>query len=250
MKLAAKYEIDSVQERIQSIMRDTWPVTFAGWLRSLGEIKVVEDLVKHDSQKYVYRKFVSGKRLDECVPEPASAIRLAHDYNIPDILPAAYYMLATISVENDWDEASSNKPKDRLRRSARWALLDGADMRRVSRVRERLVETFDALLATYTSEEYLRNQTASCEREVGDKNECFEYVDELADIWSEELVPSDGKYTYNRFDPLRLLDTIQGKVGRSDLCTSCAERLRDDILVEQKAIWDILPPLVVPNARD
>ena len=60
-------------------------------------------------------------------PEPASAIRLAVDCNMPSILPATYYRLAISDVGRTW---GSGEGPTRTQLSARWDLLERDEWKR------------------------------------------------------------------------------------------------------------------------
>ena len=73
--------------------------------------------------------------VDGYLPEPASAIRLARECDIPHILPAAFYHLSRLSIYDDWAEArqcldihsSRYEGLDLGRRTAKWSLLTAND---------------------------------------------------------------------------------------------------------------------------
>lgn len=85
---------------------------------------------------------IDGLFLDDRLPEPSSAIRVARLYDIPDILPAAYYDLFCIhSLQDDWDVLRKPNAENALHlknrgRTARWQLLDALDLIRLIRMQQ------------------------------------------------------------------------------------------------------------------
>ena len=86
---------------------------------------------------------VDGLYLDDRLPEPASAIRVARLYDIPQILPAAYHALYCIPhIDADWRKYREQGP---IRagshlicsgRTARWDEADTTDFTRLIRLQE------------------------------------------------------------------------------------------------------------------
>ncbi|KDQ49678.1 hypothetical protein JAAARDRAFT_143067 [Jaapia argillacea MUCL 33604] len=127
LKLATKYQIEHLRSRIVKHIEADWPSTLSDW-------DVLEDHI--ESMKR--RNRTSDPIFDAQLPEPAAAIRLARECDIPGILPAAFYHLSRIHPEMDWDECRSvTVPLELLsnlrkgERSARWDLLDKRDLMRL-----------------------------------------------------------------------------------------------------------------------
>ncbi|KIP07176.1 hypothetical protein PHLGIDRAFT_46105, partial [Phlebiopsis gigantea 11061_1 CR5-6] len=138
MRLASKYSIDTIRNRIVDIMNDNWPQTYEQWQIFQAEISAIKAVHKENNG------LVDGRSFEERIPEPAAAIRFARDFNIPSILPFAFYTLAGIPQSMDWDE--SRKVKDFrhhstviwMKRTAKWAQLDIVDYRTFVKCREAL----------------------------------------------------------------------------------------------------------------
>lgn len=100
---------------------------------------------------------INGLFCDDRFPEPASAIRIARLYNIPDILPAAYYELFSIDdVQHDWDglrkpDAEHSLHLQNLGRTARWQLLDAADLIRLIRMQQKFCEIESSAKSDFAS---------------------------------------------------------------------------------------------------
>lgn len=134
--MANKYQVDFVRRIIVTRLESDWPQTIEAWQRLEHEIEGMRE----DARGGVW----NGTRgpsleLDNALPEPASAIRLARECNIPSILPPAFYHLSRLSIEDDWDLVRSYGPKKLTDvrkpqlsygfRSARWSLLRAEDFR-------------------------------------------------------------------------------------------------------------------------
>lgn len=142
--LANKYQVDSIRRRIIERLESDWPQSIQLWDRLEAEIEVM----KAPFYDEYGNAEVDGLPMDDILPEPASAIRLARDCDIPSILPAAFYHLSRLSIEHDWERARRTPgeytefsqfygPKQR---TAHWSLFDGEDMRRVLRGKAKILK--------------------------------------------------------------------------------------------------------------
>ena len=168
--------------------------------------------------------------MDDRLPEPASAIRLASDFDIPSILPAAFYQLASISTDADWDayRASPTIEGKHLRfgaRTAKWSLLDKRDLMRLVHGQK--------LLAAYTRSIGTDIFGMRCPRNAKGcstaRSDCWKYLQENAPVSMD--------------DPL---DILHDCMNLGDLLTDlpCATCLADiTALAEKKRLelWRSLP---------
>lgn len=173
---------------------------------------------------------INGLYLDDRLPEPASAIRIASDYNIPSILPAAFYQLALLSTDADWDGYRENPTREgkQLRfgaRTARWGLLDKRDLMRLVHGQK--------LLAAYTREIGtdifgLRcpTNTKGCSKA---RNDCWKYFQENAPISMDD--PLDVLYDCMRMDAL----------FAEMPCASCAAEISAMAEKKRRELWRRLP---------
>ncbi|EGN96520.1 hypothetical protein SERLA73DRAFT_184594 [Serpula lacrymans var. lacrymans S7.3] len=79
LKLAMKYEVDFLRNRIVQNAIASWPRDLAAWDK-------IEDNIDFQTK--------SGKHDIDVLPNPVYAIRIGRDCNIPEILPLAYYALS------------------------------------------------------------------------------------------------------------------------------------------------------------
>lgn len=133
MKLATKYEVESVRKRIIEIMEDSWPTTLEAWELFVGEMaSIVRTALRTEMQ---------GNLWHSRIPEPVAAIRFAQEFDIPSILPFAFYTLSTIPVANDYDAMCvDGVDRPGAPCAARWALMDRANLMTLLQGRETLSE--------------------------------------------------------------------------------------------------------------
>lgn len=89
LSMATKYQISYIRDCIVERLESDWPQTILSWDTLEGEI---ERTTEHSNVHWY---------TDDRFPEPASAIRLARDFNIPSILPAAFYQLSRLNIADD-----------------------------------------------------------------------------------------------------------------------------------------------------
>lgn len=124
LTLANKYGMETLRERIVVHIEGDWPQSLWRW-----------DSLEHEIREMMINCDGDGN-LDDYLPEPASAIRLARDCNIPSILPSAFYHLSRISVYHDRHEAHLEGYRGTCfhhddtcdyQRSADWNILSSLD---------------------------------------------------------------------------------------------------------------------------
>lgn len=131
LSMATKYQISYIRDCIVERLESDWPQTILSWDTLEGEI---ERTTEHSNVHWY---------TDDRFPEPASAIRLARDFNIPSILPAAFYQLSRLNIADDHarqrkEDNSLYDPSFNIARTARWDLLSGDDLLCVMRGQEKL----------------------------------------------------------------------------------------------------------------
>lgn len=130
LSMATKYQISHIRDCIVERLESDWPQTILAWDTLEGEI---ERTTEHSNVHWY---------TDDRFPEPASAIRLARDFHIPSILPAAFYQLSRLNVA---DDRARRRKEDNIlydagfnKRTAQWDLLSGGDLLCVMRGQEKL----------------------------------------------------------------------------------------------------------------
>ena len=95
LAVANKYEMDRLWQQVVLRLEANWPQTLWQWDWLEAEIHAMELtwVQAHGGSDVPY--------LNDHLPEPVSTIALAHDYNIPTLLPSAFYHLSCLSIYDD-----------------------------------------------------------------------------------------------------------------------------------------------------
>ncbi|KAI0783321.1 hypothetical protein C8Q75DRAFT_441707 [Abortiporus biennis] len=176
LKLAIKYECEAIRSRIVENLEADWPQTLAQWDARCNETVIVRS--EHAQQN---TGKINGLYLDDRLPEPASAIRIASDYSIPSILPPAFYQLALLSTDADWDKYRANLRGEgrHLRfgaRTARWSLLDKRDLMRLVHG-QKLLAAYTRGIGTDIFNPRCPRNTKGCSTA---RSDCWKYFQENA----------------------------------------------------------------------
>ncbi|KAG2363388.1 hypothetical protein BDR07DRAFT_1211299, partial [Suillus spraguei] len=117
LNLSNKYEMNKLRRDIVQQLEADWPTSLAWWDQLEGEIAGLADL-DSDAMGCIFS--------EDPLPDPASAIQLAHECQVPTILPAAFYHLSQLSIRCQLNKSSSRcRP---WRRTANWGLLTAGDL--------------------------------------------------------------------------------------------------------------------------
>ncbi|TDL14655.1 hypothetical protein BD410DRAFT_778730 [Rickenella mellea] len=117
LKLATKYQMDTLRNRIIEQIISDWPKTLYEW-----------DAI--ESHNAFFEKAPDSLKEQIIQSEPAAAIEIARLFDIPSILPAAFLQLTRTKIQNRWS-ARPKDPKDRMCHYARWELLGAEDSLRI-----------------------------------------------------------------------------------------------------------------------
>lgn len=263
LRLATKYAMDPLRKIILHCIQSDWPRTLQEWdhlqammahardLNSPSPLVHMSDGDDNDSSHTRQSSSSSsssgtiittstssrGPYIDDCFPEPASAILLATEFACPSILPAAFYQLAITDPAADWDEFRGSDDDWEYRcvlakggRTARWELLDRANLMRFLRGRTKLDEWLPDIEDCLTS--YLG--TAECV-------DMFHCERVRRDCRLQFLL--DGPGRARPFDPLHALRYLLDDVPRRQLCVACAKHIRGELLRVRQEIWDEIPTM-------
>lgn len=241
MKLARKYEIESIRKCGTDIMKESWPQSFDQWRRFNAEAALVAEAAKDDDNAYIEGDGQQhAKPLDDRLPEPAAAIRLGHDCDVPAILPAAYYALVGRSVKVDWNNfrAEHDAVFGPSIRTVRWHLLDAADMRRLQRGREVLATSVDCIVASYSSIADLK--TAAIHQSCVKPSECHKQLGIMMKNWRNTIFHDLLRKAVHP-DPLGLGEQLYDSRPSWGICYECADQLQGDMSFRQSCMWASLP---------
>ncbi|KDQ49270.1 hypothetical protein JAAARDRAFT_63790 [Jaapia argillacea MUCL 33604] len=90
LELATKYQADRLWDYIVRNLVADWPQWLPGWDALEREYSSeANELAEHLDENEIVD-------VEDSYPEPASAIRIATDFDIPEILPAAFYALSQL----------------------------------------------------------------------------------------------------------------------------------------------------------
>lgn len=124
--MASKYELGEVRKRIVSSIEAQWPST-------LGEWDLKDALLQMTQQKDKLNVSDLPKDVGALFTDPAVAISLARDFDIPNILTSAYYELSRRSLVNHQTHRNY-----RYRKETRVDSLSKEDFQILSDIREYL----------------------------------------------------------------------------------------------------------------
>ncbi|KAF7791232.1 hypothetical protein EIP86_002246 [Pleurotus ostreatoroseus] len=227
LKLSIKYECDTIHARLVENLQADWPQTLAQW-----DARRLETAVARSEHELRVNGKVDGLFLDDRLPEPASAIRIASDFHISNILPAAFYQLALLNTDADWD-AYRARPLGEgkyLRfgaRTARWGLLDRQDLMRLCHG-QKLLAAYTRSIGTEIFSPQCPKNAKGCSKA---RSDCWKYIQENAPISME--------------DPL---DILHDCVNIRDIfpilpCERCTSDIATKAQNKRHELWRKLPAL-------
>jgi hypothetical protein len=126
LRVAKKYQINALVDRLQQQFLADWPDSYLGWEMLEEEIEQHKKFL--GKSKLPNKSTTHIASVDDSFPEPCSAIQFAREFDLPQILPAAFYHLARIKFKNDWDVLRTGSDVSLDVRSARWTLLSREDL--------------------------------------------------------------------------------------------------------------------------
>ncbi|TFY54803.1 hypothetical protein EVG20_g9560 [Dentipellis fragilis] len=223
--LADKYDVQHLRELIVNRLEDDWPQSLFEWDSLEAEVSSkVEACTLHD---------ISATDVDDDYPEPGSAIQLARQCNIPNILPAAFYHLSRISIDFDWDHlrtAEGSAPEAWYTggsRSARWNCLSKEDFICLLQGRARLAEYVEDTLCL---------QSAYPKAHAG--GDCSEA--DWSTFWHQ--FRKECKQDLDILAVLRLYSELFNDVTAwKGLCISCRAKISSQATTARQEIWRQIP---------
>ncbi|RPD60552.1 hypothetical protein L226DRAFT_559712 [Lentinus tigrinus ALCF2SS1-7] len=235
IRIADKYLIESLRDRLVKQVCADWPTTLQEWDQFDAELSVIR---KNEAA------------FCELIPEPISAILFAQEFGCTQILPAAFYQLSRIIYGYEWDNAEMRELMT-LCPLARWSLLDKdpANLVRCLRGFQELdnfyLDAFE-LLSAECRDMYMVDSEDMSEDQAEDRSPCVPFLDRLISlVWEKRRRDS----LWNR-DPLRFLQECINCLQRPELskeyfpkglCKHCSDSLRSTIRDRRRDIWELLP---------
>lgn len=230
LSLATKYDVESIRSRIVDHLKSEWPAGLDEWY-----------LLTHEIDEKARAAYLASDRRDFTIwerffPEPASAIRMATDFGVPSILPAAYYRLAISNAGLEWgDDEYSQTSSDQM--SARWGLLQLNDWRRYARGKEALVEK------GYLYDVFDTVKAGSRRKRCSRKEDCdrgFQQFRRVIETQCDDVTFGRQPDFFKVL--LRALDKTLYAMDRG-LCLDCSDEVEKTVKDLLRDTWDELPDM-------
>lgn len=227
LALANKYGIDHLRDRIIGHVEVDWPQSLWQWDMLEAEILAMEETW------YMYDEYKNGP-IDDFLPEPASAIRLARECNIPSILPAAFYHLSRLSIEDNRRNPRTSsvhlEPEVPYQhsfygnRTADWTILSSQDYMCLLRGKAKLASAADRLF----SASHVDNDRHS---------------DNVCALLQGLTLLADIRETCRRSPDI--LNTLRRFLGRAEfknqVCSACKLYIQTELRRLRHSIWVEIP---------
>ncbi|GJE95290.1 hypothetical protein PsYK624_114730 [Phanerochaete sordida] len=230
MRLARKYDIDAVCKRIVDTLKESWPRSYEEWLCFRAEYAVRSTMCNP-----LNKEFPDSMPLWAQVPEPGAAVRFAREFDVPDLLPFAYYTLAGIGADDEWERYTRDWSMP-MSRPARWGLLGREDLVHVLQGREQLGRSVEMLEHEWLSPARLKD---TLEQARSGFREPCDYPED-----DSQLVTMLKAVVHRPFpqcpDPLDVLESMYNISKQWPLCSGCTHALKRRIRDQQRKIWDNL----------
>ncbi|KIP08898.1 hypothetical protein PHLGIDRAFT_358678 [Phlebiopsis gigantea 11061_1 CR5-6] len=120
VRISRKYAMEDVAQAVMSHVKAQWPNTLMDWDIRQGVQSVIRASVASGDIGHFRAIF----------PDPAASIVFAQEFDLPEILPVAFYQLSSINV--DCQET------DLFYRDLQWRVLDADTLLRLMKGRERI----------------------------------------------------------------------------------------------------------------
>ncbi|KAI0055873.1 hypothetical protein BV25DRAFT_1718052 [Artomyces pyxidatus] len=217
LRLATKYDASVIRKLIVEALEREWPTNIDDWKR----------LQERMDEKMLLFDWTLLPNLDSTPfwPDPVRAIRLASDYDVPNVLPIAYYDLMRV-LNADYDSHSHEPTRDRAA-----AALTADELRRVIHGRTMLQTEFRSKLSVTPGRSEHCESGDACA--IGVRSWMAARVMEMRDL---------------EYDPLRWLEAVLAKwrdAGVStpeiDACRSCRAVMQNYWGRAPYDLWGALP---------
>ncbi len=142
--LSTKYELDDIRLQLVQQIKAEWPETLKEWDR----VDICRDALMADEKRV-------AEWPRELMPEAATSIHLGERFDVPSILPAAYYDLSRSATTSRWSDQVQYSSFDIKWKGARWEILSAHELLKLYRLRD-LLASFDR------GRELLHSENKSC----------------------------------------------------------------------------------------
>lgn len=233
MSIATKYQVDAVCAAVVKALKQQWPTTLTNFLRVRKE----------------FHARTTGLHFGALpsAPEPAGAIRLAVDFNVPETLPAAYYALSIHDIAY---------PRAIPGHSPRFDLLRHEELLRYYQGKHLLARRFVNLVDVYTTANFIMCdlRVEEFDEEAGEPYKTLPCQRALARAKEARSTNSrslsDAFNKTSRADPFcTLVDIYEGRDDNSEICSPCRDGLQSRCRDKIQALWESLPRLFSLEVR-
>ncbi|TDL17688.1 hypothetical protein BD410DRAFT_544472 [Rickenella mellea] len=209
LKLAVKYEVETVRKRIVEQVKAMWPATLDEW-------DAIQDL-------YTSKLQSGDVPASGLLPEPVILILISKYAEVSHALPTAFYHLSRMKTSLHWiDDTGNTVPPFRF---ARWNDLNREDLWRVLKGREMLSQYMRKSFCQWVTESKFRHP------ECTTRKLCKEALDTMwRDMGSEFLD------THDALNALRLIARPSSS-NKHKFCSKCLEHNTNLLTRIRKAIW-------------
>jgi len=221
LKLTEKYAFNRFRQNIITQIEEGWPCTLRQWdeLESRNHVTILLSSGALDSHPDP-----ESPDRGALFPEPASAIRLARECNIPTILPAAFYHLSRLSIDDDWGEVQGRREAVKTGCAVEWSLLTADDLRCLLNGQAKLKQApQDILHFGVHSQEW--PEVCSPEK----RQKLLGEIEEMC-IKSPDVLRITQNYIEKQHDV-------------SGICHLCSSHIRRDLATFHEALWTLLSDL-------
>ena len=176
LRLSLKYQLKTRNISLRKFFISAWPQSLADWDISEHNFEALVEDISRD-------KPISRRYAEDDFPEAATAIRLAQDVDVSEILPAAFYHLSRIPVSHNWDARRQLSPTRSPRyfppgsRSAKWDHLSTEDLLQLLHGRQKIQE--------FMVDNWANSVFVACEASCSDPSrECTKHYHALTSLHS------------------------------------------------------------------
>jgi hypothetical protein len=230
--LASKYDVDHIRHRIIGHVEQDWPRSLWQWDQIETEIHSLREIWHTNREPALDYEW---SYIDDHLPEPASAIRLARECDIPSILPAAFYHLSRLSIYDDWKEARKCIDVHSLRyvgldigrRTADWSLLAADDFICLLKGQARLSVAAGEMLQFGLDSHEPNEHPSDCCSSLK-RSELVKEIREACRLTRDLFLTTRGYMERRDFD---------------NICQCCHSCIRDDLSNFRRHLWNRLPDI-------
>ncbi|KAI0055885.1 hypothetical protein BV25DRAFT_1719063 [Artomyces pyxidatus] len=231
LRLATKYDAPKIRNIIIRSLEMNWPTTPRAW--ETLQCQILED-VDHDFED------LGVSNVSKLYPDPVLAIRLATEFDLPHILPVAFYDLFRVLDSTPLDPPPGELPQPF--RVADISILTGEDLRIFTLGAARLRTAHSQALHDASHISPLN----TCERrfawDTADPEPC-------ARALSAWMRSPDDRPTVGT-DPLgwlrRTIDDLESSPPEG-VCDACVQSIQDKLSLIMEKLWKSLPHIFVLN---